>query len=109
MPAMNDPPKCRWYQFSLRELMIAITVAAIACPLGISIRDWQTKKVTKESLRAAIVAADVAKYEFLKTKEAYDKVTNSVSYSEVKRLSLAWQTALAHVAELKSEIESRKS
>jgi hypothetical protein len=40
-PSNAEPPKCkrRWFQFSLRTLMIVMTVTALAQPLLIWARD----------------------------------------------------------------------
>jgi beta-lactamase regulating signal transducer with metallopeptidase domain len=48
-------------------------------------------------VRAAIAAADVAKYLYLKNKEAYDTVKNSIPLVEVKRLESAYQLAVLQV------------
>ena len=56
-------------------------------------------------IRYAAAAADVAKYEYLKNKEAYDTVKNAVPWVEVKRLELAWQRALLQIEQ--SNVERR--
>ena len=56
-------------------------------------------------IRYATAAADVAKYEYLKNKEAYDTVKNAVPWVEVKRLELAWQRAVLQIEQ--SQVERR--
>lgn len=56
-------------------------------------------------IRYATAAADVAKYEYLKNKEAWDTVKNAVPWVEVKRLELAWQRAVLQIEQ--SNVERR--
>ena len=57
-------------------------------------------------IRIAKVAAEFAKYEYLKTKEAYEQVKNSVPFVEVKRLELAYQLAVLQVEQAERASES---
>lgn len=70
--------------------------------------DHNAAKEKSESdinIRYATAAADVAKYTYLKSKEAYDKVTNSVPYVEIKRLELDWKRALLQIEQ--SQVEQK--
>ena len=56
-----------------------------------------------QEVRKAKVAAAVAEYTFLKTKEAYDAVRGAVPLAEVQRTYRAFMSARAHVEKLESE------
>jgi macrolide-specific efflux system membrane fusion protein len=56
-------------------------------------------------VRYATKAAEVAKYTYLKNKDAFDAVKNSVPFVEVKRLELDWQRALLQIEQ--SQVEQR--
>ena len=69
-------------------------------------RNAAKEKADSDSdIRYATAAAEVAKYEYLKNKEAYDTDKNSVPWVEVKRLELAWQRAIFQIE--KSRVEQR--
>ncbi len=52
-------------------------------------------------VRYATAAADVAKYTYLKNKEAYDKVPGAVPWVEVMRLKLEWDRAVLAIEQAK--------
>jgi beta-lactamase regulating signal transducer with metallopeptidase domain len=60
-------------------------------------------------IRIAKVAAEIAKYEYLKTKEAYEQVKNSVPFIEVKRLELAYQLAVLQVEQAERRANERNA
>jgi beta-lactamase regulating signal transducer with metallopeptidase domain len=55
-------------------------------------------------VRAAKAAAGVAKYTYMKNKEAYDKVKNSIPLVEVKRLEAAYQLAVLQVEQAERRV-----
>ena len=59
-PRTAEPPirKRHWFQFSLRTLMIGVTLVATVCPLGVRLLErWRIENVMRE-IERRIDAAD---------------------------------------------------
>jgi hypothetical protein len=61
---MNEPPKRRWFQFSLRSLLIFVLALAIPCAwLGHSI---EKKRKEREAVEAILKAGGIVVYDYQK-------------------------------------------
>ena len=52
-PSKADPPKRkrRWFQFSLRTLLVVVTVAAVKCAVCLPmLREWQRREAVRQIL-----------------------------------------------------------
>jgi hypothetical protein len=46
---MNEPPKRRWFQFSLRTLLLIVAIAVVQCAVSLPmLSEWQERKKIEE-------------------------------------------------------------
>jgi len=56
---MTEKPKCRWYQFSMRTLLVFVTLCAICCSwLGVNIQQ------ARKQQRAATILSEAGAWVF---------------------------------------------
>ena len=107
-PTKVEPPKRRrrWFQFSLRTLMIVVTLLAVMCACTAWVaRIARDRAATEraEKVHQARVAAEAAKDQYEREKTAYDSDRRRFRLSVVQHLEKAYLSAAARADKLARE------